>query len=205
MKNPLRQVFRNRRPEFGKDYDVGWIGFNHAESNMSQGIAYIQGWKQQSDITVSHVFIVTGEDECVEAAFPKGVVVSSLEKQYFSREDRYVTFRQPLGLTREMAEQIVETAREEVDKPFDKNVLAVHAAHGNFLGYLLDVACGGEAKDLSAKFVSAEDSWICSELGAYVLDSQSEYKGKGVLSREYGAITPQMLFEDDEIFEPFNE
>ena len=202
MDDALKLVFRNRKPEYGQDYDRGWIGFNHAESNMSAIIAYLEGWEREREIIISHAFIVSGENECIEAAFPKGVVETSLDEGYFDRDDRYVIFRKPQGLNDDIAERIVAAARDEVGADFDHGVLANHAAQDNFLGWLINSACDGELKNCVDQFISADDEWICSELAAYCLDQQPEYEGRGVLSNSLGALTPQKLFEDEELFEP---
>lgn len=203
MNDALKLVFRNRRPKYGQDYNRGWIGFNHAESNMSAIIAYLEGWEREREIVVSHVFVVSDKNECIEAAFPKGVVRTPLEEGYFDREDRYVLFRKPKGLTDEIADRIVECANKAVGDEFDHGVLANHAANDNFVGWLINSACDGELQNCVDKFVSADDKWICSELAAYCLDKQTEYQGRGVLSNSLGALTPQQLFEDEELFEPF--
>jgi len=48
-----------------------------------------------------------------------------------------------------------------------------------------------------------EKRWICSELAAYCLDEQREYRGKGILAKPEDTIDPQELFEDETIFEPW--
>ena len=200
--NESKIVFRTERPQYGVDYARGWIGFNHAESNMSAIIAYLEGWERTREIVVSHAFIVSGENECIEAAFPKGVVETPLEEAYFDHDQRYVIFRKPKGLTDEIADRIVDTARKEVGDGFDHGVLANHAAQDNFLGWLINSACSGELKNYADRLIRSDDKWICSELAAYALDKQPEYAGRGVLRNSLGALTPQKLFEDDELFEP---
>lgn len=195
-------VFLTERPEYGVDYGFGWIGFNHADSNMSAGIAHLQRWRRKREIVVSHVFVVSGENECVEAAFPKGVVKTPLDEAYFDRDDRYVVFRKPKGLDDAMAKSIVELAREQVGKDFNHDALVNHALNDNFLGWLVNYACGGSLRDCGDRFLTRDDRWICSELGAYCLDQQPSLSGKGVLKQSHGAITPQELFDDDELFEP---
>ena len=56
---------------------------------------------------------------------------------------------------------------------------------------------------LLSKLLNNEKRWICSELAAYCLDEQREYRGKGVLAKPEDTIDPQELFEDEVIFEPW--
>lgn len=196
-------VFRTDRPTYGTDYGLGWIGFNHAESNMSAMIAHFERWHRTSDIVISHVFVVTGANECIEAAFPDGVVETNLQEAYFDRDDRYVVFRQPKSLRDDVARRIAETARRQVGANFDHSELVNHAAQNNFVGWLLNTLSRDALRNGVDRFMDADDEWICSELAAYCLNQQPEFAGRGVLSHSLGAITPQQLFEDEEIFEPF--
>lgn len=197
--------FEDVTPQFGKNYDRGWIGFNHATSVMSQGIAFFTRFERTNDIVVSHAFIVTGEDECVEANYPSGVVCSRLQKDYFEREDRSITFRRPKQLSAELADRIVEKAKSQVGDGFDYSVLANHALQDNFVGWLINDMFDNKPKNFLDRMLEDSGQWICSELVAYCLKQQREYENVGVLANAPGAITPQMLFEDDELFEPFQE
>lgn len=195
-------IFYDRRPEWGKDYGLGWIGFNHAESTMSAAIAHVQQWEKEKQATVSHAFIVTGPNECIEAAFPKGVVRTPLDKLYFERDDRYVLFRKPRGLDDQMAGSIVGLAEAHVGDRFDHAKLANLAVQNNFVGWLVNSSCNGFVRDAVDRVIDADDQWICSELAAYCLNAQPSLRGRGVLSRSLGSLTPQRLFDDDDVFEP---
>ncbi|MEQ8847489.1 hypothetical protein [Botrimarina sp.] len=195
-------IFYDRRPEWGKDYGLGWIGFNHAASTMSAAIAHVEQWEREKKIVVSHVMIVTGPNECIEAAFPKGIVRSPLDKLYFDNDERYVVFRRPRGLDDRMAGSIVGLAEAHVGDRFDHTKLANLAVQNNFVGWLVNQCCGGQVRDAVDRIIDADDQWICSELAAYCLHQQPELAGRGVLSRSLGALTPQQLFDDDSIFEP---
>src|SRR5947209_2308958 len=96
---------RTTRPEFGKDYDLGWVGFVHGPSVLSTAIAYLTRRDKDGDIGVTHSFLVTGPDECVEANFPAGVVTSGLAESYFDRDEK-VIFRRPKGLTPAVARRV---------------------------------------------------------------------------------------------------
>ncbi|PQO35908.1 hypothetical protein DTL21_08205 [Bremerella cremea] len=196
------KIFNTTPAKYGEDYQRGWIGFNHADSWFSKGIAQVEQWKQVSDVTVSHVFVVTGEDEVVEAAYPKGVVRSKLSYEYWPKEDRYVIFRKPKGLTPELADRIAETAEEQLGTDFDYATTANLAIQKNFLGWITNWLTSDEVNRAGDYLVESDSRWLCSALGAYCLKSQKEYDGIGVLENRPGMITPQELFECDELFEP---
>lgn len=200
-----KATFRVTTPVWKKHYDKGWIGFNHDTSNpLSKGIAWATGWCRKHGLTVSHAFIVTGEDECVEAATGKGVVVSSLTKQYFKKFERRVVFRKPRGLTPEIADAIAADAHHEVGADFNYNAVGNLAANSTFTGWLLNQAFNGKVRDLTARLSDNAESFLCSELAAWCLQKHDRYNGIGVLKDHHSAISPQRLFGDDEIFEPFD-
>ena len=55
-------------PVYGDNYNKGYIGFTYQKKSIvSIGIAFITRWARLSHIKVSHAFVVTDENECVEA------------------------------------------------------------------------------------------------------------------------------------------
>ncbi len=201
MAAPIK-IFNTTPAVYGKDYDRGWIGFNHADSWFASSIAHIERWKRKSDIIISHVFVCSGDDECVEAAYPKGVVRTKLHDEYWSRPDRYVIFRKPKNLTPELADRIVATAEAELGADFDFNTTANLALQKNFLGWIVNMLTQEAANRAADRLIEDDNRWLCSALAAYCLREQSEYNGVGILQYRPGMITPQELFEDDELFEP---
>jgi hypothetical protein len=61
----------------------------------------------------------------------------------------------------------------------------------------------GSLEKAFCEVLDCPESFICSELAAYALDEQPEYRDKGVLAFPNSAINPQNLFEDNVIFEPW--
>lgn len=196
------KIFNTIPPVYGKDYDRGWIGFNHAGSWFSAGIAHVEQWTQKSDVTVSHVFVVSGDDECVEAAYPKGVVRSKLSVEYWPKPDRYVIFRKPKNLTPELADRIVSAAEAQLGAEFDFHTTANLALQKNFVGWLVNLMTANAANRAVDHLIQDDNRWLCSALASYCLKSQAEFDGVGVLKDNPGMITPQELFEDDDLFEP---
>ena len=169
---------------------------------MSRTIAAVTKHRRETGITVSHAFVVTGEDECVEAAYSKGVIRSRLSVSYWPFDDRYLIFRKPRNLTDELAEQICASAEQQVGAEFDKLSMGQSLVDNTFLHYTIGQLPGVDSSDFMAKLLDDPDRYVCSELVAYVLNSQSQYRDQGVLKHPGGAIDPQRLFEDDVVFEP---
>lgn len=202
IENEQDPIFDKRRPVYGKDYDRGWFGFNHSTSWMSRVIGSDGHYRRKSSIVISHAFIVIGEDLCVEAAFRKGVLVSSLTAQYFERPERYVVFRKPRNLTPELADEICRLAEREVGTRFDNGMVLAHSLNDTFVGWIANKVTAGALEAAAEAQLGSEDEWICSGLVAYVLDQTPQFNGVGNLAGRPAMLTPQELFENDEIFEP---
>lgn len=198
-----RTTFTSLPPVFGKNYRMGHIGFSYRSSSLvSRGIAYFTRWSCLSDIPVSHVLIVTGADTCVEAVKGIGVVETPLA-QYFDDESLRISFREPVGLTPDLARRIADTAAGQVGSAYDTSLILAQALDGSFLGRLLRHLYKERHHLRVADWLNHPDRWICSELAAYALDSQPEYHDRGILAKPDAAIQPQELFEDTTLFKPW--
>ncbi|KPJ91175.1 MAG: hypothetical protein AMJ53_12195 [Gammaproteobacteria bacterium SG8_11] len=188
------------KPMYGENYNEGYIGFTYYKTNfVCNGIAYFTRWSRVSDIKVSHALIVTGENQCVEATFTKGVVQSDLA-HYFDDPTCQIFFKKPNGLTKAIADKIVELAKKEVGTEYDTRLIASQALQGSHIGKLINSIFNGSPDRIVSKLLNNDNCWICSELVAYCLDEQLEYKNKGILSKPNETIDPQELFEDQVIF-----
>jgi len=186
------------KPKFGENYDIGYIGFTFCPGDIiSEGIAYFSD--AETDIDVSHTLLVTGKNECIEAHIKNGVVVSTLSK-YFNDPDCQIFFRKPVWLTHEIADRMVETAEEQVGCEYDTSLITAQALQGSFLGRLINKVFDGSPDKYVSNMLDSDNKWICSELVAYILDSQPEYRDKGILSKPNSTINPQELFDDTVIF-----
>jgi hypothetical protein len=192
-------------PVYRKNYKKGYIGFTYNNNNIiSQGIAYFTRWSKISDINATHALVVTGENECIEAHATTGVRRANLE-QYFQDKHCQIFFRKPNNLTNFIADQIVQTLIPEIGKQYDFNLITSQALSGTFLGRFFDTYLKGQLEDTLTKILNEHDKWICSELAAYALDEQVEYRDKGILTRPNATISPQELFEDTIIFEDWKQ
>lgn len=188
------------QPVYGKNYNAGYIGFTYYKTNfICNGIAYFTRWSRMSDIKVAHALVVTGENECVEATFTKGVVKSDLA-HYFNDPTCQIFFKKPIGLTQATADNMAKIAKQEVGTKYDTQLIAAQALQGSHVGKLINSIFGGIPDRIVSKLLNNDNSWICSELAAYCLDEQPEYKNKGILSKPNETIDPQELFEDQTIF-----
>ena len=82
-------------PVYGVNYDKGYIWFSYNDGTISKGITYFTRGDRKQQIKVSHVFLVTGENSCIEAdAFTGKVEEASLTK-YFYQAGYQVFFKKP--------------------------------------------------------------------------------------------------------------
>jgi len=168
---------------------------------LSGGIAYLTRRAKKGEIKVSHAFVVTGPNECIEANLPVGVVTSDLAREYLNRDDRVILFRKPKGLTAAAAQRIIKRARAQLGARFDVGGLAAEGMHGTYLGNLITTLFGTKPREVVARLLHQKGRWVCSELVAHCLRKEQRYRDKGVLARPAGTASPQELFEDDEAFE----
>lgn len=195
--------FATVEPQFHTTHDIGYIGFTYyKESFVSRGIAYFTKWSRMSDITVTHALIVTGENQCTEALFD-GVQRSPLTK-YFDDPKCAIFFRKPRAWTEDIGSRIAGVAQSQEGVKYEYGLIVADALKGTFLGHLIDGCFKGEKEDILTKFLNDDKGWICSELAAYALEAQPEYRDKGVLHRDCATINPQELFEDQVIFDPWH-
>lgn len=188
-------------PKFGENYDVGYIGFTYYASDaVSEGIAYFERWNRLSDIRVSHTFVVTGDSELVEAHIEHGVQRASLSK-YFDDPKVQVFFRKATGWHPLLGKRIAEAAESKIGCPYGTGLILAEMAADTWIGHLVNKVC----KEWPNRFVSwllnRDTSFICSELVAYALSQQSEFRGRGILAKPLDTIDPQELFEDQVLFE----
>jgi hypothetical protein len=156
-----------------------------------------------SEITVSHALVVTGDNQCIEALGDKDMVTKSQLTKYFDDPKCAIFFRKPVKWALDVGLRISNTALSQDGAKYNYGLIAADLVKGTFLGHLIDECFSGKKEDILTKFLNNDKRWICSELAAYALDEQPEYHDKGILNKPYDTITPQELFEDGTIFEPW--
>jgi hypothetical protein len=189
-------------PVYGLNYKKGYIGFTYDGTHpVGRGIAYFTKWDKMSNIYATHALIVTGEDSCIEANAGSNRVEENSLQPYFNPSNCQIFFRKPQGLDDRIADQIVEVIKPEVGKEYDYKLILAHAFSGSIPGQILNLISREKIKKLLSKAFDCPNKWICSELAAYALDEQPKYRDQGVLINPNSTINPQKLFEDDVVFE----
>jgi hypothetical protein len=197
-KETIAMMIQYVQPQYGVNYNKGYIGFTFDTADpVSHGIAYFQKWQRYQALSVAHCFIVSGRDSMIEATFPR--VREHHLDPIFQNPKRYVFFRKPKGLTPDIADRLIEAATRLIGDPYELDLLVAHAAAHTFLGRILRL------KNKLVNLFDSPDKWICSELVAHCMDLQDEYRDVGCLINQSAAITPQMLFEDEELFEHWHD
>lgn len=189
------------KPEFGVNYDVGYIGFTMTRGDdISEGIAYFERFERMSDIAVSHAFVVTGDDELVEAHIEHGVQRDCISK-YFDDPNVLVFFRKPRNWTPGMGRVIANAAISKIGRPYASGLIVADVLADTLFGRLANKVF----KQWPDRFVRAlldePNRFICSELAAYALSQDYLLYKIGVLKNPLDAIDPQELFEDEIIFD----
>jgi len=196
--------YNSKDPVYGENYKRGYIGFGYGQTHfVSKGIAYFTRLNRLSDVKVSHAFIVTGSNSCVEARVHGGVQDASL-CQYFDDEEYQIFFRKPLNLTTAIADAIIAAAQTQIGCKYDTALLLSQAVSGSFAGKILNRAFGNNIDNMLGSLMNSKKRWICSELVAYAMDLQPAYHDKGILKDPHETINPQELFEDTAIFSPWH-
>lgn len=192
-------------PRYGDNYKLGYIGFSFNDASIvSKGIAYLTRWTRLGDVRVSHALVVAGDGVCVEAQIERGVVERPLAN-YFDDPHSHLFFRKPRGYTPELGGRIAASARGQVGAGYDRWLLVAQAMQGCFLGRWVRAVLGDRPDVAVSRFLNDPNRWICSELAAFALDSQPEYRDKGILRQPDFTIDPQELFEDAELFCDWND
>lgn len=196
---------QSREPCYGDNYKAGYIGFSFNDASVvSNGIAYLTRWTRMSEVKVSHALVVAGDGVCIEAQMKTGVAEQPLAN-YFDDPHYHLFFRKPRGYTPDIGGRIAAAAKGQVGAGYDKWLIVAQAMQGCFLGRWVRAVFGDKPDERVSRFLNRPDKWICSELAAYALDAQPEYRDKGVLKKPDFTIDPQELFEDAELFEAWHD
>jgi len=196
-------------PKFKENYDVGYIGFTYNKSDItSVGIAYFTDWIRMSDIKVSHCFIVTGEDELIEAAAKEGVREDTISK-YFDDPNVQVFFRKPKMRKPTSADGEFLTLAAKAYRGYKYNYFAIliQSLYGNKTIPAILRLIGISHDSTRAALISLFEplleyfnhGFICSGLVARVLETTFCFNPKIPVN----LISPQELFEIPEPYHPW--
>ena len=195
------------QPRFKENYDVGYIGFTYNRSDLTSiGIAYFTDWIRMSDIKVSHCFIVTGEDELIEAAAKEGVRKDTISK-YFNDPNVQVFFRKPKmngGYPFTDIQSIASSAKWYLGEKYNYFAILIQALYGNktiprLLEFRSDIY---SIRNFLLYYLDGLlwRGFICSGLVARVLSTCGCFS---INVLPYNLISPQELFESAKPFYPW--
>lgn len=187
-------------PQFGVNYATGFIGFTYTGGFVAGSVAYFERWNRLGGLKVTHTFVVSGENECVEAHIAEGVARVPLTK-YFTDPGCQVFFRQPRGWNPDLGRRIAGAAAAKIGSRYNTSLIVAEAAADTFMGHWFNYLLRSWPNRLLSKVCDRPGQWICSQLVANALAQQPELQGRGVLRLPFDTIDPQQLFEDNTLFE----
>lgn len=191
-----------QKPGWRANYDIGYCGFsiNH-HSFISAGINWFQRWSDLPRVpSPTHCFIVTGEDEIIEAG-PRGVQKNNLSS-YLHKEDLALLIRRPAQYTPAKGQLIAECAAGYLGQKYGYTLIAALAVSNSTVGKILSLLTKGWFERQVTRLADAKRQQVCSELVARCLQSIPFLAIRGVLQRPARTIKPVDLFQDTIAFEP---
>jgi hypothetical protein len=218
--NSLRS-FAAHPPQFGVDYDIGWIFFVNENTAVADGIAWFERWdrngrervgvtedRRNGDLRyadtpkprfapVIHTGVCAGEDRCYEAHWETGVSIGTLSN-YFGGP---IYFRRPHGWTVTTGVHIAAAAAGKLGCKYNKGLILAQFLANTLFGHFVNALCRNRINDKVSAWLDRRNEYICSELCAYALNEQPQYRGRGVLAQPLDTISPQMLFDDPVLWE----
>ena len=190
-----------KAPKWTQNYHFGWIGFVHHHSRLAEAIAWMtRWWRGPKQPFVSHVFIVSSQNTCLEA-INAGVKETNLA-QYFNHPRCTVYLRQPRGWTFQQGAAIVKEAAKYRDYDYDFALLGADAISYSIIGKILNDLCGDALDNLLTRIADDPRKMICDKLAVLAMQSRPELRSIGTLALPARENNPQRLFADDAIFEP---
>lgn len=187
-------------PKFGANYATGYIGFTYTGGFVAGSVAYFERWNRSTGLKVSHTFIVSGDNECIEAHINEGVARVPLTK-YFADPACQVFFRRPRGWNPDLGRRIADAAVAKVGAHYNTSLILADVVADTFIGHWLNRLLRSWPNRLISRAFDRSGHWICSQLVAYALAQQPELQSQGVLRFPFDIIDPQELFEDEDLFE----
>jgi hypothetical protein len=179
---------------------IGHVGFTFEPGFVSASVAFAERWNRRGDVKVSHTFVVSGPGECIEAHIDEGVARVSMDK-YLLDPDCRLFFRRPRGWNAALGERIAAAAAQQIGCRYNTSLIVAQAAADSWLGHWCNRFLGMWPDRVVSRLLDRRNHWICSQLVAYALAQQPEYRDVGVLRQPLDTIDPQQLFQDDELFE----
>lgn len=186
---------------FGSAYDVGWGGFVAHGGIIATGIEWFtRWWRTARTPAVDHVIGVTREGWLVEAN-ADGVDDERLS-EYFEAPAFTVYFRKPRGWTPDLGARIARTMSGFIGESYDFPLIGVDALENSFLGRALNGLTHDEMDEWLTAAAANPREKICNMVLVCAYQAQPEMAGRGCLGLPAARTNPQMVFEDEAIWEP---
>lgn len=182
-------------------YNTGYVFFTHAHDRIASGIDWFQRFGRGENLPVHHTGIVVDSAHVEEAHWRSGVRKAHLP-DYLADPDTLIVFRRPRGWTPELGQRIAQAALSRDGRPYNKGLILSQLASNTFLGHLLNGVLRGMPEVWLCRMLDNRQAFICSQLSAWALNEQPEFKGRGILSAPLDTITPQELYDDPVLWEP---
>jgi hypothetical protein len=191
-----------QRPQWRGNYDIGYIGFTITKASfIAAGISWFTKWDALPNLPKpTHCFIVTGEDETVEA-FSKGVDRGTLSSK-LADENVGVLIRRPRHYSRDMGARLAMESGKYVGEKYGYWLVATLAVSNSIIGRLFSTLTGGWFERFVTSLGDKKKEQMCSELCARTMQTEPELAKLGVLQQEARTIVPVELFTDPYCFEP---
>ncbi|HEX3800042.1 MAG TPA: hypothetical protein VH413_15215 [Verrucomicrobiae bacterium] len=186
--------------QYPADYDTGYIGFTCAPGIAYAGIAYAEHWHRLGRVPVTHTFIVTGNNECVEAHIDEGVARVPLDK-YLRDPACRTYFRRPRAWTPSLGARIATAAASRIGARYNTSLILAQATADTWLGHWCNRIFRDWPNRVFSQLLNRRDHWICSQLVAYALAQQPEFANNALLRQPLDTIDPQQLFDDQSLYE----
>lgn len=190
-------------PQFGVNYDIGWLGFTRTLDLVGDAIAYgEQSESEKGYPSVNHVLIVIGDGQCVQAHIDNGVQRGPLS-QYLDDPRSRVYFRKLRFYTPDLGNRVAQFGLSKVGCGYAKVEIAEMAAADTLVGRAVNELTGNRIHDELAELLTSPLAYICSQLGAAAVFIQPEFSDLPKARLPVAAWDPQSFFQEEEIFEPF--
>ena len=96
--------------------------------------------------------------------------------------------------------RFARSANSKIGAPYGTGLIVGDALADTFLGHWLNKIFSEWPRRTFNALIANPADFICSELAAYALSQQPEYRNRGCLRGPLNAIDPQDLFEDAVLF-----
>jgi len=181
----------------------GMMGSVNHYAFISGGIEYFtRWWRGTSSPPVSHSLTASSSSCCVEAN-ADGVDEDNLSVYNDAAYALY--WRTPWFWTPEIGDELAAEARRFIGFKYDFGLIAADALNYDVIGHLINGLTGDALDRFLTRLADSPRLMICDKLCVVVMQNVCRKLGiplKGSLLLPARECNPQMLFCDDELYQP---